>query len=114
MFILRLDGSIDQLAHEAAVPWRGSASRTYHYSISRHASPPGGFLFHAALRFFEIPRVLMRFDHVASCILNVNHGIVRPAGKLCVSDCIASSVWPAVPQATMAARQNHDHLSNPA
>jgi hypothetical protein len=33
--------------------------------ISRHASPRGGFLFHAALRFCEIPRVLLRFDHVA-------------------------------------------------
>jgi hypothetical protein len=33
--------------------------------MSRHASPRGGFLFHTALRFFEIARLLMSFDHVA-------------------------------------------------
>ena len=33
--------------------------------MSRHASPRGGFLFHAALRLFKIARVLMRFNHVA-------------------------------------------------
>jgi hypothetical protein len=76
MFVLRPDRSIDQLAHEAAVSWRGSVSRTYHYSISRHVSARGGFLFHAALRFFEIARVLVRLDPVARVIVNANHGIV--------------------------------------
>jgi hypothetical protein len=45
-------------------------------TISRHASPRGGFLFHAALRFFEIARVLMRFDHVARLVINANHRTV--------------------------------------
>jgi hypothetical protein len=48
VFILRPDRSIDQLAREAAVPWRSSVSRTYYYSISRHASPHGGFSFHVS------------------------------------------------------------------
>jgi hypothetical protein len=47
-----------------------------HFTISRHASPRGGFLFYAALRFFEIARVLVRFDHVASGSENANHGIM--------------------------------------
>jgi hypothetical protein len=46
-----------------------------HFTISRHASPCGGFLFHA-LRFSELARVLVRFDHVARLIVNVNQGIV--------------------------------------
>ncbi len=29
-----------------------------------------------ALRVFELARVLMGFDHVASFIVNANHGIV--------------------------------------
>jgi hypothetical protein len=33
------------------------------------------FLFHAALRLFEIARVLVRLDHVARFIVNLNHGI---------------------------------------
>jgi hypothetical protein len=38
------------------------------FTISRHASPRGGFLFRSrkASRFFELARVLVRFDHVAS------------------------------------------------
>jgi hypothetical protein len=44
--------------------------------MSRHASPCGGFLFNAALRFFEIARMVVRFDHVANIIVNANHGIV--------------------------------------
>jgi hypothetical protein len=35
-------------------------------------------LFHAALRFFELARVLVRFDHAASAIVNANHSGVRP------------------------------------
>jgi hypothetical protein len=38
---------------------------------SRHASPRGGFCFNAS-RFFEIARVLVRLDHVARHIVNVN------------------------------------------
>jgi hypothetical protein len=42
-----------------------------HFTLSRHASPCGGFLFHAALLLFEkIARVLVRFDHVARIIAN--------------------------------------------
>ena len=33
-----------------------------HFTISRHASPCGGFLFHVVLRLLEIARVLGRFD----------------------------------------------------
>jgi hypothetical protein len=51
-------------------------TKKQHYTISRHASPRGGFLFHAALRFFEVARVFVRFDHVARIIENPNHSIV--------------------------------------
>ena len=44
--------------------------------MSRHALPRGGFLFHVVLRLLEIALVLVRFDHVASVILNANHGIM--------------------------------------
>jgi hypothetical protein len=52
-----------------------------------------------ALPLFEIASVFVRLDHVPSFIVNANHGIMRPAAKLCVVDCIASCVWLAVPQA---------------
>jgi hypothetical protein len=42
---------------------------------------------------FELARVLVRLDHVASFIVNANHCIVRPAIKLCVTD----YVWIASP-----------------
>ena len=42
--------------------------------MSRHTSLCGGFLFRAALRFFELAGVLVRFDHVARCIVNVLQG----------------------------------------
>jgi hypothetical protein len=32
-----------------------------------------------ALRLFELARVLVRRDHVASAIVNANHSIMRPA-----------------------------------
>jgi hypothetical protein len=46
--------------------------------MSRHDSPHGGFLFHAHCRsrLFELARVLMRFNHVASRIENANHSIM--------------------------------------
>jgi hypothetical protein len=37
--------------------------------MSRHASPRGGFLFHAPLRFFEIAHLLVSFDHVVGIIV---------------------------------------------
>jgi hypothetical protein len=42
-----------------------------HFTISRHASPRGGFLFHAS-RLFELARVLVRLDHVADVIINTD------------------------------------------
>jgi hypothetical protein len=45
---------------------------------------------------FEIASVLVRLDHVASVIINANHGIVGAAEKLGVADCIRL----AVPKAT--------------
>ena len=38
---------------------------------------------------FELACMLVRFDHIARCVVNVNHSIVRAAVKLCVSDCVA-------------------------
>jgi hypothetical protein len=34
------------------------------------------------LRFSEIARVLLRFDNIASRIINANHGVMRGAEKL--------------------------------
>jgi hypothetical protein len=50
--------------------------------------------------FFEITFVLVRFDHVASGVVNANHSIMSPAEKLCVADCVADRVWLAIPQPT--------------
>jgi hypothetical protein len=47
-----------------------------HLTISRHASPCGGFLFPPALRLVEIACVFVRFDNVARVIVNVNHDIM--------------------------------------
>ena len=47
-----------------------------HFTISRHASPCDGFLFHATLRLIELASVLVRFGHVASFIVNANYDIV--------------------------------------
>jgi len=43
---------------------------------------------------FELARMLVRFDHIARVIVNANHGIVRPAEKLCIahSHCILIQV----------------------
>ena len=49
--------------------------RSQHFTISRHASPCGGFVFHA-LRFFEIACVLVRFNSVASVVVNANQSIM--------------------------------------
>jgi hypothetical protein len=46
-----------------------------YFTISRHVSLHGGFLFHA-LRLFELRPRAVRLDHVASVIVNANRGIV--------------------------------------
>jgi hypothetical protein len=53
----------------------------------------------SALRLFELASVFMRLDHVARFVVNANHGVMRPAVKLGVVDCIADRVRLAVPQA---------------
>ena len=49
-------------------------------------------------RLFEIALVLVRLDHVASGIVNANHGIMWDAEKLGKADGIADCIWPGVPQ----------------
>ena len=44
--------------------------------------------------------MFVRLDYIASGILNANHGIVRAAVMLCVSDCIADRVGLAIPKPT--------------
>jgi len=57
-------------------------------------------LFHAALRFFEVARVLVRFDQIARFIVNANHSMMRSAAMLGVSDCVPDRIRLAVPQPT--------------
>jgi hypothetical protein len=71
--------------------------------MSRHVSARGGFLFHA-LRLFEIARVLVRFDLVASFIVNANQGVTSAAAVLGIADCAAGSIRFAVPQPTEGQR----------
>jgi len=49
-----------------------------YFTISRHASPHGGCLFHAALRFFGFALVFERLDDVTSSIVDANHDGMRP------------------------------------
>ena len=49
---------------------------------------------------FELARVLVRLDHVANVIIHANHGMMRSAVMLRVSDCITDSVWSAIQEAT--------------
>jgi hypothetical protein len=51
-----------------------------------------------SLSDFEIPRLLVRFDHIALGIVNANHSIMRPAVEFYVADCIPDCVWAAIPQ----------------
>jgi hypothetical protein len=44
--------------------------------------------------------VLVRFNHVASFIVNTKHSMMGAAEGFCVADCIGDCVWLAVPQAT--------------
>jgi hypothetical protein len=50
-----------------------------------------------ASRFFEIAVVLVRFNHLASIIINADHSITRAAAMLRVSDCVGDF---EVPQPT--------------
>jgi len=53
-----------------------SIATTCYFAISGHALGGGGFLFRLASPLFEIAVVLVRFDHVASGIVNGNHSIL--------------------------------------
>jgi hypothetical protein len=44
--------------------------------ISRHVPPRGGFLLRSLLRLSEIASVFVRFDHVASRIVNADHRLM--------------------------------------
>ncbi len=57
-----------------------------HFTISRYASPRGGFLFLPRLPLFELARVLVRYYHVASFIVNANHGAMCTAIELRISN----------------------------
>ena len=48
----------------------------------------------------EIALVLVRFNHVASVIVNTNHGIMGAAAMLGVADSVADCIRPIVPQPT--------------
>ena len=65
----------------STIPRAASAPiKQQHFTISRHASPRGGFLFHAS-RLFEIARVLVHFDHVAcprAAVFAVSSALSRP------------------------------------
>jgi len=47
---------------------------------------------------FEIARVLVRFAHVASGIVNANRDIMRAAAVHCVADCNIQRVIPQPPE----------------
>jgi hypothetical protein len=46
------------------------------------------------LRVLELPRVLVRFDHVARFIVNTNHSVMGAAAVLRVIDCRARVLIP--------------------
>ena len=56
------------------------------------------------LRLLELTCLFVRFNHVASFIVNANHSVMRAAVKLRVADCVADCVRLAVPQATKRQR----------
>ena len=62
--------------------------------------PRDVFLFAPAYGFSELARVFVRFDHVASFIINANHGTRRAAVELRIPDCILDRIRLAVPQPT--------------
>jgi hypothetical protein len=68
---------------------RRCATRRYAKRTLARANSPGSisqsavtlhrvaaFCFHAALRFFELARVIVRFEDVASIIVSANHSIM--------------------------------------
>jgi hypothetical protein len=63
---------------------------------SRHASTAWRFFVSRPSPLFELARVLVRLDHIASVIVNANHSIMRTGSKLGVTDCIADCVRLAV------------------
>jgi hypothetical protein len=52
------------------------------------------------LTTFEIARVLVRFNHVASFIENADHCVMRAAAMLCVSDCVYDCICITVQEVT--------------
>jgi len=76
-----------------------TARKSHRGSIPRGATPKWKRDVGRAktLRFFEIALVLVRFDHITRLIVNVNHGIMRPAAVLRVIDCRARVL---IPQST--------------
>jgi len=48
---------------------------------------------------FELARVLVRLDYIASIIVNANDGVMRSAVELRIIDCVADCVRLAIPQA---------------
>jgi hypothetical protein len=52
------------------------------------------------LPLFELARVLVRLDHIASVIVNANHGIVWAAVEFRVVDCVPDCIRFAVLKAT--------------
>jgi hypothetical protein len=66
----------------------------------------------AELRLFEIAVVLVHFYHVASIIVNANHGIMGTAAVHRVANGVADRIRLAVPQPTE--RQNIGNEINAA
>ena len=59
----------------------------------------------------EVPRVLLRLDHAARFIVNVNHRIARSAKKLCVIDCVTGCICRNVSSPIRSTRQSQRHSS---
>jgi hypothetical protein len=69
----------------------------------------GRIICHPAIKndsgaILRLARVFVRFDHVASVIVNANHSIMRTAVKLGKADGVADCVWPGIPQWTVCQR----------
>jgi len=47
---------------------------------------------------FELARLFVRLDHLASSIVNADDGIMWTAVEFHVSDCIDTCIWPSIPQ----------------
>jgi hypothetical protein len=63
---------LDALAGKDLEP--ANPTRQQHFTISRHASP---VCFARRSPLLEIALVFMRVDHVASFVVNANHGIMH-------------------------------------